>query len=359
MIEYFYKLDKYWIFTIGFIMVILLGTIDYFTSVEYSFAIFYLLPITFITWFIGKRYGLIFAVISSLAWLNADMQVAGRYSNPTAPYWNAVVRFGLFLVVVYLLGKLRKMEDTLEQKVETKTQDLLKEIEERKKTEEELKYKTNTLRELAKRIQNIKDEENTKIAREIHDELGQSMTAIKIDLMWLSKRFSSNKDIVDSLHSVTDTVDDAIKNVREISSALRPRLLDELGFAPAVERYLKDFETKTGICYKLNYPENNINFNLEESNALFRIFQEALTNIARHSKATLVEVRFSNNDHNLFKMIISDDGIGLPKNYAGKKTTLGIIGMKERAESIGGSLDIYSPEKNGTVINLKLPLKNY
>jgi signal transduction histidine kinase len=339
-------------------MVILLGTADYFTSVEYSFAIFYLLPITFVTWFTSKRYGLVFAIISSLAWLNADMQAVARYMNPTAPYWNAVVRFGLFLVVVYLLSMLKKMEDTLEQKVESKTRDLVKEIDERKKTEEELKNKSEKLSELAKRIQNIKDEENTKIAREIHDELGQSMTAVKIDLMWLSKRFSANSDIVESLHSITATVDDAIKNIREISSSLRPKLLDALGFTPAVERYLKDFETKTGICYKLNYSENNIKFNLEESNALFRILQEALTNIARHSDASVVEVAFSNDSEKNFLMTIRDDGIGLPKNYSVKKETLGIIGMKERAESIGGQLEISSPDNEGTVINVKLPKAN-
>jgi len=358
MLQYIKGLNKPAIITIGLIMIIICGIIDYFTGVEYSFSIFYLIPITFVAFYAGRVYGLIFALISTLAWLNADMREVSRYSVSTAPYWNAIVRFGLFLVVVLLISKLKKMEEVLEKNVETKTADLLKEIEERKKTEEELKNKTENLSELAKRIQNIKDEENTKIAREIHDELGQSMTAIKIDLMWLSKRYSANYDIVASLHSITETVDDAIKNVRQISLALRPKLLDELGFAPAVERYLKDFESKTGIFYNLNCSENNIKLNPEESNALFRIFQEALTNIARHSDASVVDVEFFNDKNNHFQLNISDDGIGLPKNYEQKKESLGIIGMRERAASIGGFFDIRTSERKGTVINVKLPLKN-
>lgn len=358
MVDFINKLSKVNVLIIGLVTVILLGFVDYMTTVEYSFAIFYLLPITFVTWYVGKKYGFVFAVISSLAWLNADMQLAGRYSIPTAPYWNALVRLGLFSVVVFLLSKLRKMEDSLEQNVKTKTEDLVKEIEERKKTELELKIKSQKLSELARRIQNIKEEENTKIAREIHDELGQSMTAIKIDLMWLSKRYSADPEIVESLRSITDTVDNAIRDVRQISSALRPKLLDELGFAPAVERYLKDFETRTSICYKLNYSENNLKFSLEESNALFRIFQEALTNVARHSKASLVEVDFSNHTGNIFNMKIGDNGVGLRGNYLSNNKTLGILGMKERAESIGGMLEISSGENCGTLISIKLPLTN-
>ena len=149
-------------------------------------------------------------------------------------------------------------------------------------------------------------------------------------------------------------MDETIRNIREISSSLRPKLLDELGFVPAVERYLKDFEFKTGIYYDFKFPENSIKFNLEESNALFRIFQEALTNVARHSKAAYVEVNFYKDNENNFNMSIQDDGIGLPENYEHKKETLGIIGMKERAHSIGGTIDIESKKNKGTILNVKL-----
>jgi len=355
MMRFINNLGTVSIVIIGLFMVILLGVLDYLTSAEYSFAIFYLIPISFVTWFTSKRYGIAFAVISSLSWLNADIQSIERYVNPTAPYWNAITRLGLFLVAVFLLNKIRKMESTLEKKVEEKTSDLINEISERIKTEEELQKKTSKLSELAQRLQSIKEEENTKIAREIHDELGQAMTAIKIDIAWLSKKYSANTDIAESLVSISDTIDDTIKIIRQISSSLRPRLLDELGFIPAVERYLKDFESRTGIFYDYKYNGNNINFNLEESNALFRIFQEAMTNIARHSKASHVDIDL-NEGNDIFYMKIRDDGIGLPVNYLDKKDTLGLIGMRERVDNIGGKLDVVSAENNGTEVLVTLHL---
>jgi signal transduction histidine kinase len=333
--------------------VIALGLIDSTTGVEYSFAIFYLLPITFITWYTSKRYGILFALISSIAWLYADMQDINRYSNPTVPYWNGLVRLSFFLIVVVLLSRLKKLESSLEQNVADKTSDLLNEIEERKKTERELKFQTEKLSHLAKRIQNIKDEENTRIAREIHDELGQSMTAIKIDLMWLGKRCSANPDLVESLFSISETVDDAIKDIRKIASSLRPKLLDELGFTPAVERYLKDFTLKTNIKYELISDKDNYPLNLEESNALFKIFQEAMTNIARHSKASKIEVNIFTELDDSFNMIIRDNGIGLPENYMTKNDSLGFMGMKERAASIGGTVDFTSNGEKGTIISFK------
>src|SRR4030095_5719246 len=135
MENYLDRLNKSVILLIGLAVLIVLGLIDAATGVEYSFAIFYLLPITFITWYTSKRYGIIFSLMSTAAWLNADMQNISRYSNPAVPYWNALVRFAFFLIVVILLSRSRKLENSLEQNVKTKTSDLLKEIEERKKTE--------------------------------------------------------------------------------------------------------------------------------------------------------------------------------------------------------------------------------
>lgn len=353
MENYFRGLSKTTIILISLVIVIVLGLIDSSTGVEYSFAIFYLLPITFITWYTGKRYGVIIALISTIAWLNADMQDMSRYSVSTVPYWNALVRFCFFFIVVILLSRLKKLENNLEKSVADKTADLIKEIEERKKTESELTLQTEKLSDLANRIQNIKDEENTRIAREIHDELGQSMTAIKIDLMWLGKRYSSAPDLVESLYSIAQTVDNAIKDIREISSSLRPKLLDELGFTPAVERYLKDFKLKTNIKYELISDKDNYPLDLTESNALFKIFQEAMTNIARHSKASKVEVNIFTEPDNSFNLIIRDNGVGLPQNYMTKKESLGFMGMRERAASIGGSIDFESARNKGTMISFK------
>jgi signal transduction histidine kinase len=357
MIRYLSSLSKFTVVLIGLILVIILGILDLVTGVEYSFAIFYLVPISFVAWYGGQKYGIVFSLISSIAWLNADMQMIERYSNPTAPYWNAVVRLGFFLVFVILISELKKLETNLEKKVEEKTTDLLKQIEERKKTEIELQKNSDKLSELANRVLKMQDEQNIHIAREIHDELGQAMTAIKIDLMWLGKRYSVNPDIVDSLVSISQTVDDAITTIRQISSNLRPRLLDELGFIPAVERYLKDYRLKTGIDYAINYNKEDFNLEISEQNALFRILQEALTNTSRHSQASRVDINIISDDSYRLDMRITDNGKGLPVGYDNKQNSLGIIGMKERAEGTGGFFSASSSNGSGTTINIKLPKK--
>jgi signal transduction histidine kinase len=355
MIKFLNSLNKVIIAIIGFVMVIILGLLDLITGLEYSFAIFYLIPISFTTWYIGNKYGIFFSIISSIAWLNADMQLIERYANPSAPYWNALARLVFFLVVVILIGQLKKLEIGLENKVDEKTADLINEIEERKKAETELLKKTNKLSELANRVLKMQDEQNIHIAREIHDELGQAMTSIKIDLMWLSKRESINPETVKSILSITTTVDEAISTIRKISSNLRPKLLDQLGFSPAVERYLKDFKTRTGINYELKIDREDFGFNEDESNTLFRIFQEAMTNITRHSDASYVEVCMRTNNGSGFNMYIKDNGRGIPEQYYDKEESLGILGMKERAQNIGGNVDIMPCSEGGTIVNVLLP----
>jgi signal transduction histidine kinase len=357
MIRYLQGLNKITIIIIGLIVTIILGIFDLVTGVEYSFAIFYLVPISFVAWYAGKKYGIVFSFISSIAWLNADMQMIERYSNPTAPYWNALVRLGFFLAFVILISQLKKLETDLEKKVEEKTIDLIKQIEERKKTEIELQKNSDKLSDLANRVLKMQDEQNIHIAREIHDELGQAMTAIKIDLMWLSKRYSANPELVESLVSISQTVDDAITTIRQISSNLRPKLLDELGFIPAVERYLKDYRLKTGIDYAISYNKEDYDLEISEQNALFRILQEALTNTSRHSQASKVDINIISNNSYKLDMSITDNGRGLPAGYDNKQNSLGIIGMKERAEGTGGFFSASSSNGSGTTINIKLPKK--
>jgi signal transduction histidine kinase len=354
----FESLGKPFVLLEGIFLVFLMGFLDYITGSDLAFSIFYLIPISIVVWYAGKYYGVFIALLSSIVWYYADTQSGRGYSSEAIGYWNALMRFGFFVIVVYLIDKLRIFNSELEEKVKIRTSDLTAEISERKKAEDELKKITEKLRLLAKRMHIIREEESTTIAREIHDELGQALTAIKIDVAWLSKRYSNDTALVDGLFTISNTIDDTIKTVRKISTRLRPRLLDELGLIPAVEWQVKEFQARTGIKVDLFVPEDNIDLTPVVSSALFRIFQEAITNVSRHSKATNLLVEINENNRGKLKMTIRDNGTGLPEDYMNKDHSLGIIGMLERASSIGGKVELNSVPEGGTEVLVKVALKH-
>src|SRR4030095_16947809 len=208
------NIGKNAILAVGILLIAVVGFIDYITTVEISFSIFYLIPIALVSWYAGKNYGLAFAILSAAVWLYADTNSYFQYSNSAIPYWNALVRFGFFTVVVILISKVHLLKLNLEENVNSRTSDLLMEINEHKKAKEELQKKTVLLSELTRKIETIKEEENTKIAREIHDELGQALTAINLEIMWIGKKYSNNSDIVERALLVSKIVNETIKSVR-------------------------------------------------------------------------------------------------------------------------------------------------
>lgn len=343
---------------IAILLVFIMGVLDFLTGYEISFSIFYLIPISFLVWYSNKIYGILLAFLSMAVWLTVDYLSIRSYSSDIIYLWNALVRLGFFMTVVYLISIIKKVNQKLEEKVESRTKDLTEEVYERKKAQDELSVSTKKLKELTVRLQTIREEENTAIAREIHDELGQALTAIKIDVAWLGKRYSNDSILVEGLMNVSNTIDDTIKSVRKISTRLRPRLLDELGLIPAIEWQVKDFQKRTGIECKMNLPEEELQLDKSISSPIFRIFQEAMTNIARHSKATEVDLDMNIDKNNNLNIIVKDDGIGLPENYLNKEHSLGIVGMLERANSINGSLEIKQNIPKGTEVSVKVPLIN-
>jgi signal transduction histidine kinase len=356
--EYIRGLNTYIIFTIGVVTLLIMGFVDYITGVELSFSVFYLIPIAFVAYYGSKFQGLFTAVLSAVSWLAADLSAIDRYSSHAIPYWNMLVRLGFFLVVLYLVDGLRNKNIELEEEVLSRTADLTKEIIEREKTASELHRKSEKLRQLVVRSQNIREEENTKIAREIHDELGQALTAIKIDIASTSKKYSNDKVLVERLYNATNMIDNLIKTIREISTRLRPRLLDQLGLLPAIEWQLKDIHSRTGLKYKLLSKEDDISLPASVSNGVFRIFQEAITNIVRHSGASYVVVRLDRDPQNrdFIKLEIIDNGNGFSQDYLDSTQCLGILGMKERSKILGGDLEVVSGEEWGTAVVLNFPI---
>lgn len=232
----------------------------------------------------------------------------------------------------------------------------IRDITERKKLTEELQSTNETQRLLTARIEKIREEERTAISREIHDELGQQLTALKMDISWLAKKaLQDSLPAKEKIQDAMTLIDDMIKSVRRISSALRPSMLDDLGLEEALEWYSTDFQKRTGVNVKFNSTLLNNQLPNNISTALFRIYQESLTNIARHADATLVSAGLKSN-HSVITLTIKDNGKGFDIKKIRTKNTLGLLGINERAILIGGKCDIQSRIGKGTVITITVNL---
>jgi PAS domain S-box-containing protein len=231
-------------------------------------------------------------------------------------------------------------------------------LTERIRKEEELNESYRAIRKLTDHLQNIREEERTHIAREIHDELGQQLTVLKMDASWLNKKIGdSDPATKEKLKDLLSILDDTVKTVRRISSELRPSLLDDLGLFAAMEWQLHEFGKRSGIQTSINASNTDMNLSNEIKTALFRIFQESLTNVARHSDAKNIEVNLQQQENN-FVMSIFDDGKGFNKNQIAKKRTLGILGMNERTRMVGGYYEITSVPGKGTKVSVSIPVNN-
>ncbi len=230
-----------------------------------------------------------------------------------------------------------------------------RDISQRVRAEKELSTKNDQLRQLSSYLQTIREEERTHIAREIHDELGQQLTGLKMDLAFMNRRFGDqNIEISVKLTEMMMLVDETIRSVRQISSDLRPGILDDLGLIPAIEWQCNEFEKRTKIKCVFNNQVNEIAIGTETATGVFRILQESFTNIARHSHAGEVVVEMKFVDQNIV-LTITDNGKGFVKEHSTPKSTLGLIGMEERAAMLNGLLTITSSIKKGTQVQLTFP----
>lgn len=214
------------------------------------------------------------------------------------------------------------------------------------------------LRELSVHLEEVRESERVDIARDIHDELGGMLTAIKLDVRWLHKKGREQQfDAEGKFELLGEHVDSAINTVRRIITDLRPSVLDDLGLVAALEWQLSEFEKRYPIeCRFINQvPDLVINENGREV-AVFRIFQETLNNIAKHARASRVEVRVAANNNKLL-LEVNDNGVGISEENKSKKGHYGILGMNERIRSIDGSLEISAGETGGTRVSLSLPLQ--
>jgi PAS domain S-box-containing protein len=242
---------------------------------------------------------------------------------------------------------------------------IFSDITERKRNEEALRLhqqrleeSETRLRELAAFLQTVREEERTRIARELHDELGQALTALRLDLGWLRGKCpnfgSLGAPAAERVAAALGVVEQSIVSLRRISEDLRPAMLDSLGLAAAIEHHVSQFSQRTGISCRLSMNREEFDLERDLTTAVFRIVQEALTNIARHAGASEVSVRIEEAEDSI-RLEVRDDGRGFAA--AGDKKTFGLLGMRERAAMLGGNLEIDSRPGEGTRITGWLPLR--
>jgi len=230
-----------------------------------------------------------------------------------------------------------------------------KDINERKQKEEEIKNSLEKLHQLSKHVEKVRENERLVISRELHDDLGQALTAVKIDLTMIKKSINNDLKTIEKIEKVINLVGNTIKTVQKITSQLRPEVLEDLGIEAAIEWYTKEFSERTGIKVIFDIVDE-ISLYSDDALIVFRIMQESLTNISRHANANNVEIGlYKENDY--VCLSIKDDGIGISENALNSKKSFGIIGMMERAASLGGSLNIYKNNDKGTIVKLIFPIK--
>ncbi len=229
-------------------------------------------------------------------------------------------------------------------------------INEQKKILEQLRASQEEMRNLALYFESLREVEKKKLAFEIHDELGHLLTAMKLEMSWILKKKFLREDILqEKLTKLIEMIETTIRKVRSISSQLRPSILDHFGIVAAIEWQAKEFQKQTAIRCRLNLPKQEIQLDEAKSIVVFRIFQEILTNIARHANATRVDINLEVNENNLL-LTVSDNGKGIRSEDLSSKRSLGITGMKERASSVNGKLNISGVSNIGTTVTLTIPI---
>ncbi len=228
-------------------------------------------------------------------------------------------------------------------------------ISENKRTEEELRQANEQLHRLSAYLQDIREEERKGIAREIHDELGQQLTALKMDISWAMKKFKKDEPIYEKLLGMNELTDHTIATVRRISSELRPGVLDDLGLTEALDWQSAEFEKRYRTEARFSRPHTDLAVSPDLATGFFRIYQESLTNIARHANAKKVMASLERADDRLILRVV-DDGIGFDMAAAAGKGTFGLLGIKERSLMMGGDCLILSSPGKGTTITVSVPM---
>jgi signal transduction histidine kinase len=232
---------------------------------------------------------------------------------------------------------------------------LASESADHRRTEDGFRRSTEQLRELSARLQSIREEERTRISRAIHDELGQTLTGLKMDVAWLQGHLDPQQPaLLAKTQAMSGLIDTTIQMVRRIATELRPGILD-LGLVATIEWQLREFQARTGIASKFVSTREETTLDEDGSTAVFRILQEILTNVARHAQATQVEVILEENAEFL-TLQVQDNGRGITKSEIHSPKSIGLLGMQERARLQAGEIQFHGTPGQGSTVTVRLPL---
>ena len=226
-------------------------------------------------------------------------------------------------------------------------------ITERKQAEEEIRKSAKLMEDLHMHLNVIREEEHAMTSREIHDQIGQSLTALKIDLNWMHKYIKTDPEAVAKIQGMIELVTNTIKAVQRISSELRPGILDDLGLDAAIEWYCEEFEKRTAVKCSLKLDDSTVG-DSQKNLVFFRVLQEALTNVIRHANASSVTIKLHHTQKGT-TLTIHDNGIGIPKEKINSYKSLGLIGIRERVRLLNGKVDISSKKGDGTKLTIFMP----
>jgi PAS domain S-box-containing protein len=232
---------------------------------------------------------------------------------------------------------------------------ILRDVTERVRADAELRRSRDELRELAAAASSVREQEKSRVARELHDELAQSLTALRMDVNWLKERVPAGQQIlVSKLESMQMMVDTTVKATRRISSDLRPLMLDDLGLIPAAEWLVNNFMQRTGIQCDFTVDPPDLELQDPHATAIFRILQESLTNVARHARASRVDISLDGSGGEL-TLRVRDDGCGFAAGDPRKPNSFGLVGLRERAYLLDGDISVETAPGKGATIEVRIP----
>lgn len=278
--------------------------------------------------------------------------------SESARVWGAVIGVFMLIVIAVLTLLVTRGIVALEKRVKDRSRMLAEVNSELEHEIEKLKAAELQLRDLSSHLQSVREEEKTSIAREVHDDLGGTLAALKIGVYLLADNLSASNEtapFLEQVQSMSHLIDDAVGATRRIISDLRPTVLDDLGLMAALEWQCAQFHQRTGIECRVNCIEDKGGLDNQRSIALFRILQEAMTNVSRHSGASRVEIEFHHNDEEVVLSII-DNGRGMPEGNSISPNSYGIRGMRERTGQLNGKIMFDTPLGSGFCVTVILPL---
>jgi len=282
-------------------------------------------------------------------WIPLDITI--RAEATVVMFFVGIIMASLLTLAVHYIQRDRQLMKQLQ----ISHQSLLQEISNRREAEQTVQRSREELRNLSNRLQLVREEEKTHIAREIHDELGQAMTALKMDLMFLEEGLEKGPDICrEKIQEISRLVDETVLSIQRICFQLRPKILDLLGLQEAMEWQAQDFEKRTSIHCVMCFAPERIRLDQSQTVGMFRVFQETLSNVMRHAKATAIQIGLTQY-HEFVELVVKDNGIGITSAQIEDSQSLGLIGMRERILHLGGTMTVQGWTNQGTEIQFRIP----